>query len=51
MTGDSYAKPGEFSTRTLIIDMRRGESIADLEDFRYRARGEVVDAPDVSSGA
>ena len=47
VTGDSYAKPGEFSTRTLIIDMRRGESIADLESFTVWHNGRVVDAADV----
>ena len=47
VTGDSYAKPGEFSTRTLIIDMRRGESIADLETFTVSRDGRVVDAADV----
>ncbi len=47
VTGDSYAKPGEFSTRTLIIDMRRGESIADLETFTVSRAGQVVDAADV----
>ena len=47
VTGDSYAKPGEFSTRTLIIDMRRGESIADLETFTVWREGRVVDAADV----
>ncbi len=47
MTGDSYAKPGEFSTRTLLIDMRRGESIADLETFTVSRAGRVVDAADV----
>ena len=47
VSGDSYAKPGEFSTRTLIIDMRRGEAIADLETFTVSHNGRVVDAADV----
>jgi hypothetical protein len=47
VSGDSYAKPGEFSTRTLIIDMRRGTSIADLETFTVSDHGRVVDAADV----
>ena len=33
VTGHSYADPGTFSTRATIIDMARGEKIADLEDF------------------
>ena len=52
VTGDSYAKPGEFSTRTLIIDMRRGESIADLETFTVSRDGSRrAMPPTCSSGA
>jgi hypothetical protein len=47
VTGDSYAKPGQFSTRTVLIDMRRGEAIADLETFTVWRSGKVVDAADV----
>jgi hypothetical protein len=47
VTGDSYAQPGEFSTRTVLIDMRRGERIADLETFTVWRAGRVVDAADV----
>jgi hypothetical protein len=47
VSGDSYAKPGAFSTRTLIIDMKRGEPIADLETFTTSERGRVLDAADV----
>jgi hypothetical protein len=47
VTGDSYAKPGEFSTRALIIDMKRGTAITDLEKFTVSDHGRVVDAADV----
>jgi Tol biopolymer transport system component len=47
VTGDSYAKPGEFSTRALIIDMKRGAAITDLEKFTVSDHGRVVDAADV----
>jgi hypothetical protein len=32
VVGDSYAE-GSFSTRTFLIDVRRGEALAQLEDF------------------
>ncbi len=47
VTGHSYAVAGEFSTQTLLIDMRRGETIADLETFTVSRAGRVVDAADV----
>jgi hypothetical protein len=47
VTGDSYAKPGAFSTRALIIDMKRGTAITDLEKFTVSDHGRVVDAADV----
>lgn len=46
VSGDSYAAPGEFSTRTWIIDMRSGQRVADLERFTVVNDGERVDAPD-----
>lgn len=48
VTGDSYAHPGTFSTRTKIVDMRRGSVVADLEDFNAIRNGERIDAPDVN---
>lgn len=45
-TGDSYAAPGEFSTRTWIIDMRAGRQVANLESFQVRKGSETIDAPD-----
>jgi hypothetical protein len=47
VTGHSYAKPGDFSTQTLLIDMRAGRAIADLETFTVSRAGRVVDAADV----
>jgi hypothetical protein len=46
VTGDSYATPGAFSTRTLIYDMRAGKQIANLEQFSVERDGERIDAPD-----
>ncbi|HEY6780438.1 MAG TPA: hypothetical protein VI111_05745 [Thermoleophilaceae bacterium] len=46
VTGDSYATPGAFSTRTLIYDMRAGKQIANLEQFSVKRDGETIDAPD-----
>lgn len=47
VTGHSYAKPGDFSTQTILIDMRAGKAIADLETFTVSRAGRVVDAADV----
>ena len=47
VTGHSYASPGAFSTETLLIDMRSGEAIANLESFTVSLGGRVVDAADV----
>ncbi|HEY1360490.1 MAG TPA: hypothetical protein VGF21_19475 [Thermoleophilaceae bacterium] len=48
VTGDSYAHPGTFSTRTKIVDMHRGTVIADLEQFKAYRGGDRLDAPDVN---
>ena len=47
VTGHSYAVAGAFSTQTLLIDMRKGAVIADLETFTVSRAGRVVDAADV----
>jgi hypothetical protein len=44
--GDSYASPGQFSTRTLISRAEDGSLIADLEQFTLRVDGAVNDAAD-----
>jgi hypothetical protein len=46
VSGDAYAAPGEFSTRTWIIDMRAGRQIADLERFDVFRGSERIDSPD-----
>jgi len=47
VTGHSYATPGAFSTAATLIDVRRGEVIADLEKFvTLDARGDRVTARD-----
>jgi WD40-like Beta Propeller Repeat len=48
VTGHSYAAAGEFSTETTLIDLRRGERIAELEDFTVTRDGEQVTAVDAN---
>jgi hypothetical protein len=48
VTGHSYAAAGAFSTETTLIDLRRGERIANLEDFTVTRGGEQVTAVDVN---
>jgi hypothetical protein len=43
VSGHSYAAAGTFSTQTTIIDLARGESLGDLEQFTvYRGGRQVV---------
>jgi hypothetical protein len=46
VTGDSYTAPGQFSTRTTIVDMAAGKAITDLERFTVTQDGRTVDAVD-----
>jgi len=48
VTGDSYAAAGSFSTRTTIIDLARGQKVAELEDFTVTRGGRQVTAVDVN---
>jgi hypothetical protein len=48
VTGDSYAEPGSFSTRTTIIDLVRGRRVAELEDFAVVHGERRVTAIDVN---
>lgn len=48
VTGHSYAEAGAFSTETTLIDLARGERIAQLEDFTVSRDGRVVTAIDVN---
>jgi dipeptidyl aminopeptidase/acylaminoacyl peptidase len=43
--GDSYANPGQFSTRTVVARASGGEGV-DLEKFELRINGRVVSATD-----
>jgi hypothetical protein len=46
VSGHSYADPGQFSTRTTILDARRGKLVADLEDFTVIRDGQPFKAVD-----
>lgn len=48
VTGDSYAAPGSFSTRTTLIDLASGHSLGDLESFTVTRDGHQVTAADVN---
>ena len=48
VTGHSYAAAGSFSTETTLIDLRRGERIANLEEFTVTREGRQVTAEDVN---
>lgn len=45
-SGDSYTTPGQFSTRTWIVDMRSGRRVADLERFEVLRGDTRLDRPD-----
>jgi hypothetical protein len=46
VTGHSYAQPGEFSTRTVLLDLVRGKELAELEQFQITRNGERIRSPD-----
>jgi hypothetical protein len=46
VTGDAYAGDGQFSTRTVIVDMRSGRRLAGLEQFEVVRDGRQIDAAD-----
>jgi hypothetical protein len=46
VSGDSYATPGAFSTRTVIYDAVRGRALADLERFTISLGGRAIHRPD-----
>jgi hypothetical protein len=48
VSGHSYATQGAFSTRTVLIDMKSGRELVDLERFDVTRDGRRVDAPDVN---
>ena len=46
VSGDSYTTPGQFSTRTTLLDLTSGRRIADLESFTVTKGGERIHAQD-----
>jgi hypothetical protein len=46
VSGDSYTTPGQFSTRTTIVDLVTGHPIVDLEKFAVTKDGERLHDPD-----
>jgi hypothetical protein len=48
VTGHSYADAGEFSTATTLVDLARGEPIADLEEFVVTRGGRQMTAVDMN---
>lgn len=46
VSGDSYAAPGQFSTRTTLVDLITGRPIVDLEKFAVTKDGERIHSPD-----
>jgi hypothetical protein len=46
VSGDSYTTPGQFSTRTTLLDLGSGRRIADLESFTVTKGGERIHAQD-----
>jgi hypothetical protein len=48
VTGHSYAEAGAFSTQTTLLDLRKGQPIADLEEFTVIRGQRRVTAVDVN---
>jgi hypothetical protein len=47
VVGHAYAKPGQFSTATTVVDLRSGRPLGNMErDFRVTRDGAVVGARD-----
>jgi hypothetical protein len=46
VTGDSYTTPGQFSTRTTILDMAKGRPLVDLEKFTVTKDGKQIRSQD-----
>jgi hypothetical protein len=42
VTGDSYTTPGQFSTRTTIVDLVHGRPLVDLEKFAVTKDGQRI---------
>jgi hypothetical protein len=46
VSGDSYTTPGQFSTRTTILDLVNGRPISDLEKFAVTKGGKRIHSQD-----
>jgi hypothetical protein len=46
VTGDNYTTPGQFSTRTTILDLAKGKPLVDLEKFAVTKDGKRIQSPD-----
>jgi hypothetical protein len=46
VSGDSYTSPGQFSTRTTIVNLTSGQILGDLEQFSFSLDGKEVTAVD-----
>ena len=46
VTGDSYTTPGQFSTRTTILDMIKNKPLVDVEKFKVTKDGEQIRSQD-----
>jgi hypothetical protein len=46
VTGDSYTTPGQFSTRTTILDLHKGKPLVDLEKFTVTKDGKQIRSQD-----
>jgi hypothetical protein len=46
VSGHSYTTQGGFSTKTLILDMSSGETVANLEQLSVEQDGKAIDRPD-----
>ena len=46
VTGDSYTTPGQFSTRTTVLDMAKGRPLVDLEKFAVTRDGKRIQSQD-----
>jgi hypothetical protein len=46
VTGDSYTTPGQFSTRTTIVDLVKGKPLVDLEKLTVTKGGKRIQSQD-----
>jgi hypothetical protein len=46
VTGDNYTTPGQFSTRTTILDLAKGKPLVDLEKFAVTKDGQPIRSQD-----